>query len=128
AWTAQNTMSYLPGGPPLLADGYIQDWPRLLAALQSDHPAAARLRQRMSADTRRLVVNLPTAQAPSPPHRSAIIRGLNDSIVDPTLYDPPAFADLLDAPPPAALLPPGASPQQTQQLNRMLLQRLADGA
>ncbi len=34
-WQARSLMSYLPGGSGLLADGFVQDWPALLRAVEA---------------------------------------------------------------------------------------------
>ncbi|MEX0652576.1 MAG: DUF6785 family protein [Phycisphaeraceae bacterium] len=131
-WQAQRVMSYLPGGSPLLAEGYVRQWQSLLTGLaeaDADDPAdpAGRFRAHLSAGDRRVIeVWAEADEKPDAEDRGQLVRAINRVLIEPDLYDEVAFADVTLPDPAVALIEARhdgtLTPRQVQRLNRYLLE------
>jgi len=136
-WRATNIFAYIPGTAPILAEGYITDWPALNAALRRADdpdapPALARLHERLDTLGRQAVAHSEDPELIEADDRRQIITAVNEVLRDPTYYHADVMADL-SLPPDAAALAEAArqrplTPIETVALNRAVLeQAVGDG-
>ena len=96
SWQATNVMSYVPGGSPLLAEGYIKDFPafveRLRVAEAEVAPVAHRLRQHLAPEYQYLFEIYAPGQPWAGEDRNRLIRGVNNVLADPAFDDAGSFA------------------------------------
>ncbi|MEX0777154.1 MAG: DUF6785 family protein [Phycisphaeraceae bacterium] len=130
AWQQHQVMSYTPGISPLLAPGFVADWPGLALRLRSaaddgDEPFLAHLTQHLGDPARQALQQAQTSFTPA--QRKAILGGLNQFILapDPGPIPPsiighlPLSEDLQDQ---LARLDKGElSPLDAQRLRRRLI-------
>ena len=103
AWQAQRVMSYLPGGSPLLAEGFVRDYPalvgRLQAALRGEGPQAVQhVVALMTTADRYAVRAVKPGRGLTPAQRREVVEALNRVLRNPALFTPAAWADA-DLPP-----------------------------
>ncbi|MFA9479537.1 DUF6785 family protein [Phycisphaerales bacterium AB-hyl4] len=99
-WHAAGVMRYLPGGDPQLAEGHVQDWPGLTAALadpqrRQEQPVLERMWAQLQPNERGLIEH--HAGEPVPiESRQRLLRVVNEALVsgDLTPQPPPEVAAL----------------------------------
>jgi len=98
-WSATNVFAYIPGTPPILAEGYVTDWPTLNRKLhhapQPDAPPALqRLYDRLPPLARQAIEHADDPDEIQADDRRQIISGLNEVLHDPSYYDADELADV----------------------------------
>lgn len=86
SWQAAEVMSYVPGGSPLLAEGFVRSWEELareLVAQSEEEGSGLKIWESLSAETRRLLTaRVSQEQALRPAERRQLLRELNQVIAD----------------------------------------------
>ncbi len=136
SWQAARVMSYLPGGSPRLAPGFITDAAALAKQLhQAGQPGAAParkwVRNQLPQDTQRLIDLIAQNGRVMPGQRDDLVKGLNAALVRPSFYSPqvmgtlrlPAYA----VPLAGAFQKHALSPRLAEILNRAALAALFPG-
>lgn len=143
-WQATRVMSYVPGGSPLLAEGYVRDWQGLVQQLKpisvtpvDNHTLAAtpspgtslgaRLYQRFDDLFQRRLSELQQGDIISARDRERLVRQINTAISDPTLLADWSSGDVVLPAQAQALWRQYQQHQtltarQTQQLHRLVMQ------
>ncbi|MEM1211548.1 MAG: DUF6785 family protein [Planctomycetota bacterium] len=96
AWRAADVMAYVPGNPPVLAEGQVRDWPALVATLrrgmhEDDGIASAVWRETDDAGRRRLGVIVGRGEGTrlSEADRRAVLRAVNVALASRGFAQPP---------------------------------------
>ncbi len=148
-WQATRVMSYVPGGSPLLAEGYVRDWPELvqqlkpIAASPTDNNTSttksspvtslgARLHQRFDELFQRRLSELQQGDLITARDRERLVRQINTAMSDPTLLAGWSPGDVLLSAQAQTLwqqLQKGQTltTRQTQQLHRLVMQAVWPG-
>ncbi len=97
SWQASNVLSYVPGGSPQLATGYVHNWTgladRLVAAEDDPTPSPARLVWNRLENTAHYHLNQVSMNREAlDANRRLILSGLNELIRSRLLWDAKAFA------------------------------------
>jgi hypothetical protein len=96
SWQAAQVMSYVPGGSPLLAEGFVRDWTGLAREIaegaDSDRPGpAARVWELFSPEARQLMREVAAEAVAQPAEQRRMLAALNEVLGRPDFYDPGAF-------------------------------------
>ncbi len=128
AWRAQNVLSYVPGGSPLLAQGHVSDWNELAQEIygadETGYGPAERINEMLESHYVRAFEEAAQRPTPYPSHIDTMTRGINSVLESRQFYDEEAFAEVEIKELASRLLKEGIdeiSSYQLQRLNRSLL-------
>ena len=147
SWMATRVMSYVPGGSPLLAEGYVRDWQRLVHHLDvtpeqtaADIPTSrldattlsARMHHRLDDLFKRRLAELGQGQPLSSRDRDQLVRQLNRAMQDPHLLQGLSWPDFPTGSPAGALWQKkiGEKPlsqREVEKLHRLVMESLWPG-
>lgn len=125
-WKQHEVFSYVPGGSPRLAEGYIADWPALARAIERGGEADAppllqQIHESLDRQDRRALGSV-IEDPYDAPARQALLSAINRILAEPGLIEREALA-AMDLPPRAG--PLLAHHDQLDSVDRLALRRAA---
>jgi hypothetical protein len=136
-WKSVQALSYVPGGSPHVAEGFVRDWMALARGLAAgsapgrQHTPSGRFWQFLPLDGRQAIAKAAASGTLEQSDRSLVVDALNRCIDERRLYEPSAFAAL----PPdarrrsalACLERDSCTDREVQRANRLLLEATLPG-